>query len=120
MGASTLLYFGGLHMTRRGAPRGRWRRSGGSSSAAWVWATPCAGTSWACRASGLAGARSRSRVALPPIHFVPDSLRWSVPLLPKRQCDRTPGPASRGRPTAASTARSGRRPPRCSRHCSRT
>ena len=39
-------------------------------------------------------ARSHCRFALPLIHFVPDSPRYSVPLLLKRQCDRTPRPGA--------------------------
>ena len=34
-------------------------------------------------------------------HFLPDSLRYSVPLFLKRQCDRTLGAGRRGRQTAA-------------------
>jgi hypothetical protein len=34
-------------------------------------------------------ARSHCRLAPPPIHFIPDSLTYSVPLFLKRQCDRT-------------------------------
>jgi hypothetical protein len=33
------------------------------------------------------------RLVLPCIHFIPDSLRYSVPLFLKRQCDRTLGRA---------------------------
>jgi hypothetical protein len=36
-------------------------------------------------------ARSRCRFVLPLIHFMPDSLTYSVPLCLKRQCDRTLG-----------------------------
>jgi hypothetical protein len=36
-------------------------------------------------------ARSHRRFARPPISVIPDSLRYSVPLFLKRQCDRTPG-----------------------------
>jgi hypothetical protein len=32
-----------------------------------------------------------SGFALPFIHFIPDSLTYSVPLFLKRQCDQTPG-----------------------------
>jgi hypothetical protein len=34
-------------------------------------------------------ARSHCRVVLPLIHFLPDSLTYSVPLFLKRQCGRT-------------------------------
>jgi hypothetical protein len=37
-------------------------------------------------------ARSHCRVAPPLLHFIQDSLTYSVPLLLKHQCDRTPGP----------------------------
>jgi nucleoside-diphosphate-sugar epimerase len=48
-------------------------------------------------------ARSRCRFVPPPIHFIPDSLTYSVPLFVKRQCDRTlgvGGPRGGGRPRA--------------------
>jgi hypothetical protein len=35
------------------------------------------------------GFRSHCRLVLPLIHFIPDSLTYSVPLFLKRQCDRT-------------------------------
>jgi hypothetical protein len=40
---------------------------------------------------GAVGARSRCRLVLPLIHFIPYSLIYSVPLFLKRQCDRTLG-----------------------------
>jgi hypothetical protein len=42
---------------------------------------------------GTARARSHCRFVLPLIHFIPDSLTYSVPLYLKRQCDRTLGTA---------------------------
>ena len=42
-----------------------------------------------CRAGWRTRARSHCRFVLPLIHFIPDSLRYSVPLFLKRQCDRT-------------------------------
>jgi hypothetical protein len=43
---------------------------------------------------GAARARSHCRVAPPLIHFIPDSLTYSVPLSLKRQSDRTLGAAT--------------------------
>ena len=40
---------------------------------------------------GAIRARSHCRFVPPLIHFIPDSLKYSVPLLLKRQCDPTPG-----------------------------
>jgi hypothetical protein len=40
--------------------------------------------------------RGLGRFMLPPIHFAPDSLTYSVPLFPRRQRGRTPGGARRG------------------------
>jgi hypothetical protein len=40
---------------------------------------------------GLLRARSHCRFVLPLIHFIPDSLTYSIPLFLKRQCDRTLG-----------------------------
>jgi galactosylceramidase len=40
---------------------------------------------------GARRARSHCRFVLPLIHFIPDSLTYSVPLFLKRQCDRTLG-----------------------------
>ena len=40
---------------------------------------------------GKSRARSHCRFVLPPIHLIPESLTYSVPLLLKRQCDRTLG-----------------------------
>jgi hypothetical protein len=40
---------------------------------------------------GPSRARSHCRVVLPLVHFIPDSLTYSVPLYLKRQCDRTLG-----------------------------
>ena len=45
-------------------------------------------------------------VLVPLIHFIPDSLTYSVPLFLKRQCDRTLGAA------AADRRDGGVRPPR--------
>ena len=42
-------------------------------------------------ADGKTRAWSHCRFVLPPIHFTPDSLAYSVPLFLKRQCDRTLG-----------------------------
>jgi ankyrin repeat protein len=41
--------------------------------------------------AGADRARSHCRVALPLIHFIPDSLTYSMSLFLKRQCDRTLG-----------------------------
>ena len=51
------------------------------------------------RGGGHARARSHCRFTPPPIHFIPDSLTYSVPLFLNRQCDRTlgHGPARRAR-----------------------
>ena len=50
----------------------------------------------AIRGQVLARARSHWCFARPRIHFIPDSLRDSVPLFLRRQCDRTlPGPRQR-------------------------
>ena len=46
---------------------------------------------WQFRAAGEPWARSHCRFALPRIQFILDSLTYSVPLLLKRQCDRTLG-----------------------------
>ena len=43
---------------------------------------------------GPTRARSHCRFGLRLIRFIPDSLRYSVPLFLKRQCDRTLGPAT--------------------------
>ena len=40
---------------------------------------------------GAARAQSHCRVVPPRIHFIPDSLTYSVPLFLNRQCDRTLG-----------------------------
>ena len=45
-------------------------------------------------AGGGRRARSHRCVAPPRIHFIPDSLTYSVPLFLKRQCDRTLGGVS--------------------------
>ena len=45
-------------------------------------------------------ARSQCRFALPLIHFIPDSLKYSVRLFEKRQCDRTLGGGWCGRRSA--------------------
>ena len=47
--------------------------------------------SWPAEGYGSARARPYGRVAPPLIHFTPDSLTHSLPLLLKRQCGRTPG-----------------------------
>ena len=47
----------------------------------------------AAHAAGEARARSHCRFVLSSIHFIPDSLTYSVPLYLKRQCDRTLGEA---------------------------
>ena len=46
-----------------------------------------------CARRGTARARSHCRFATPLIHFIPDSLTYSVPLFLKRQCDRALGTA---------------------------
>jgi hypothetical protein len=43
-------------------------------------------------AHGPLRARSHCRFVLTLIHFIPDSIRYLVPLFVKRQCDRTLGP----------------------------
>ena len=48
------------------------------------------------RVAALLRARSHCRSALLLIHFTPESLTYSVPLFPKRQCDRTLGGAAGG------------------------
>jgi hypothetical protein len=45
---------------------------------------------------GKEGARSYCRFVLPLIHFIPESLTYSVPIFLKRQCDRTPGKDAAG------------------------
>jgi hypothetical protein len=55
-----------------------------------------------------ARARSHCRFPPPPIHFIPDPPRDSVPLFLKRQCDRTPG-------TSPCSASPGTRRPRAVR-----
>ena len=52
------------------------------------------GTAEAAR--GGTRARSHCRFVQPLIHFIPDSLTYSVPLFLKRQCNRTLGGARRG------------------------
>jgi hypothetical protein len=46
---------------------------------------------FALQLAGANRARSHCRFALPLIHFIPDSLTYSVPLFLERQCDRTLG-----------------------------
>ena len=46
------------------------------------------------RRRGARRPRSHCRFVSPLIHFIPDSLTYSVPPLLKRQCDRTPGARS--------------------------
>ena len=68
-------------------------------------------------ARGGPRARSHCRSVLTLIHFIPDSLTYSVPLLLKRQCDRTLGaarqpgarPARDPGPDGAADARAGLR-----------
>jgi hypothetical protein len=48
-------------------------------------------------------ARSHCRFAPPRIHFIPHSRTYSVPLLLKRQCDRTLGERTEGRGRKAQT-----------------
>jgi hypothetical protein len=55
-------------------------------------------------AGGGARARSHCRFVLPPIHFIPDSLTYSVSLSLKRPRDRTPGGAWPGSGWAARPA----------------
>ena len=51
----------------------------------WEWYTPD------LPLHGGLSARSHCRFAPPRIQYIPDSLRYSVPLFMKRQCGRTPG-----------------------------
>jgi hypothetical protein len=73
------------------------------------------------RQEGGDRARSHCRLVLSPIHVIPDFLRYSVPLLLKRQCDRTLGGEGAGRAAAqvpqhpARTRRRGQR--RARSHC---
>jgi hypothetical protein len=46
-------------------------------------------TAYMMVADQVGGARSHCRFVKPPIHFIPYSLTYSVPLFLKRQCDRT-------------------------------
>ena len=90
---------GGGGRWRLGGGRGGW--SGGSSGGG---GRPgCGGRWWR--------ARSHCRFAPPLIHFIPDSLTYSVPLFLKRQCDRTLGGglAGAGRGGAAAGGGSGAR-----------
>ena len=54
------------------------------------WCRSCSGAH-----EGAVRARSHCRFVLPLIHFIPDSLIYSVPLFLKRQCDRTLGAVQR-------------------------
>jgi hypothetical protein len=54
---------------------------------------------WTDGSGGICGdvrARSHCCLAPPLIHFIPESLTYSVPLFLKRQCDRTPGDVWKG------------------------
>jgi hypothetical protein len=53
-------------------------------------------------------ARSQRRFVPPLIHFIPDSLRDSVPLFPRRQCDRTLGVPDQTDALTRATRRAGR------------
>ena len=69
-------------------------------------------SSWAGVARGARGAHSRCRFVLEPlIHFIPDSLTYSVHLFLKRQCDGTLGARrdGRGAPGSRGSARATRR-----------
>jgi hypothetical protein len=77
----------------------------------------CASRSSSCGPTARAGVRSRCRFAPPPIRVVPDSRRGSVPLFPKRHCDRTLGtdPRCAKLRTLLDFQASPRSPPRFSR-----
>jgi phytoene dehydrogenase-like protein len=60
------------------------------------------------RRRGGARARLHCRFVPPLIHFIPDSLTYSVPLFLKRQCDRTLGGGGGGRDVGGAEAREGR------------
>jgi hypothetical protein len=116
MNARTALY---LNLTRRTPigrptrPPPRWRPTGMHGPTCAFWAS----LMHLCRSQvhfaqgdrftpdGAPRARSHCCFVLSPIHFIPDSLTYSVPLFLKRQCDRTLGDPPMRTETVAIRAR---------------